>query len=320
MNWLGRRMLVIGTGEVAAQVVEHMKKAHHKNDVVGCLRLSEMHPVLVDADMCVGTYDNLKQMVDCLSVSVLLIADYQLPNSEVLKLLSKPCFSNLTIVQCLPPAVEGYWNCPVSAYGELRYCLLTSHPMGLGLRLFKRGFDVLVSALALLLLSPLMLLLCLLIGRHPIYKQERIGRRGKRFAIYKLRTMCVNAEKKGPQLSSEADERITKIGRFLRKYRIDEFPQFYNVLCGDMSLIGPRPERWFYFKQITAVEPEAFLLLNIRPGITSMGMVKYGYASSVEMMLTRLQYDKVYYQHATWCTELAVFVKTIKTILKGRGV
>lgn len=320
MNWLGQRMLVIGTGEIAAQVIEHMKIAHDKSEVVGCLRISEQHDICVDPEMCVGSYDDLKQMLDCLSVSVLLIADYDLPKETVLKLLGKPYLRHLTIVQCLSPHQDPYWNCGLHTYKNLRYCLLTQHPMSTTLRICKRFGDVLLSFVALLFLSPMLLVLCLLIGKDPIYKQERVGRRGKRFIIYKLRTMCINAEKKGPMLSSQEDKRITTIGRFLRKYRIDEFPQFYNVLKGDMSLIGPRPERWFYFKKITSIEPEAYLLLNIRPGITSMGMVKYGYASNVDMMLTRLQYEKVYYQHATWCTELAVFANTCKTIVKGRGV
>ena len=158
----------------------------------------------------------------------------------------------------------------------------------------KRAIDVVAAFVALILFSPLFLILALLIKRDskgPVfYKQERIGYRHKPFKIYKFRTMKVDAEQGKPMLSGENDSRITKIGKVLRKYRLDELPQFWNVLKGDMSLVGPRPEREYFIRQIVERAPYYVLLHQIRPGITSWGMVKYGYARNVDEMIARLKY------------------------------
>lgn len=150
----------------------------------------------------------------------------------------------------------------------------------------KRVIDIFVSFIALILLSPLFLLLAILIKKDsngPIfYKQERIGYRHRPFKIYKFRTMKAHAENGIPLLSEENDKRVTKIGKVLRKYRLDELPQFWNVLKGDMSLVGPRPEREYFIRQIVERAPYYVLLHQIRPGITSWGMVKYGYARNVD--------------------------------------
>lgn len=184
-------------------------------------------------------------------------------------------------------------------------------------------FDRLFSAVMLLILAPLYAFLAIAVRRSsngPVfYTQERIGRHGKPFKIIKFRTMYIGAEQQGPQLSSEQDPRVTPIGKVLRKYRLDELPQFYNVLRGDMSLVGPRPERRYYIDQIVPHAPYYYLLHNVLPGITSWGMVRYGYASTVEEMVERLQYDRLYYENMSLKLDLTVLFYTIATIIKGKG-
>ena len=184
--------------------------------------------------------------------------------------------------------------------------------------------EVSFSVLVLILLSPLLLLLAVLIwisGRGPvIYSQDRIGRNGKPFVIYKFRSMKFDAENIKPMLSGINEERITRIGRFLRKYRIDEIPNFINVIRGDMSIVGPRPERQFFIDQIVIRNPEFNELLNVKPGITSWGQVKYGYASDVDEMLQRLEYDLYYIRNRSLWFDIKIIIYTLGTIIKGEGL
>ena len=132
--------------------------------------------------------------------------------------------------------------------------------------------------------------------------------------------MYVDAEDGGPKLSHEEDSRITHFGAIMRKYRLDELPQFWNVLKGDMSLVGPRPERKYFIDQIVQRAPYYYLLHNVKPGITSLGMVKYGYASTVDQMLERLEYDIIYYENMSLALDITILVYTIKTVVTGKGI
>ncbi|MCY1718823.1 sugar transferase [Prolixibacteraceae bacterium Z1-6] len=187
----------------------------------------------------------------------------------------------------------------------------------------KRLLDVVFSLMAIILFLPVFIVLCIIIkttSKGPVfYKQERIGRFGKPFHIYKLRSMIAEAENGTPALSSEEDNRITPIGKFLRKTHLDEIPQFYNVITGSMSLVGPRPEREYYINQIIKRAPHYTHLHKLRPGITSWGQVKYGYASNVDEMLERLTYDMMYLKNISLYIDFKILIYTVMVSFKGNG-
>ncbi len=208
-------------------------------------------------------------------------------------------------------------------YGE-PFIDLTSPAISESSKNIKRLIDVMVSSLMLVALSPLYLWLAIMVKRDSkgsvFYSQERIGLRQMPFKIYKFRSMRTDAEKAGPQLSSDDDSRVTKVGKILRKYRLDELPQFWNVLKGDMSLVGPRPERAYFIEKIMERAPYYALVYQVRPGITSWGMVKYGYASNVDQMVERTRFDLIYISNMSLFVDFKILIYTVNTVVTGKGV
>lgn len=188
----------------------------------------------------------------------------------------------------------------------------------------KRAFDIIISAVGLVILSPLLLLIALLVRLDSkgtiFYSQERIGLYGMPFRIYKFRTMVENAEASGvPQVTHDNDPRITRVGHWLRKYRLDELPQLWNILRGDMSIVGPRPERPYFVEQIMKEAPYYCLLYKVRPGLTSWGPIRVGYTDTMEKMIERLNCDVVYVENMSLLLDMKILFFTVGVIVKGKG-
>jgi exopolysaccharide biosynthesis polyprenyl glycosylphosphotransferase len=187
----------------------------------------------------------------------------------------------------------------------------------------KRLLDFVISLFSLIALLPFFALVAIIIkagdGGSIFYSQIRVGRGGIPFRMYKFRSMKADAEPNGPALSSDKDDRITPFGSFMRKWRIDELPQFWNVVKSEMSLIGPRPERQYFIQEMSKLAPQVKHLQRVKPGLTSLGMVKYGYAQNVEEMIDRLKYDIIYIEKRSLGLDFKIFLYTIVTLIRGRG-
>lgn len=186
----------------------------------------------------------------------------------------------------------------------------------------KRVFDILTSFIGLIVCSPVFLAVFIILKRREkgsvIFKQERIGYNGEPFFIYKFRTMHIDAEVKGPQLACKEDDRLTKTGKFLREHHLDELPQLWNVFIGDMSMVGPRPERQFFINQIMKRDPRYIHIFKMKPGVTSEATLYNGYTDTMEKMLERLNMDLHYLQTRTLWGDFVILVKTAFSIINGK--
>lgn len=322
-HWYSKTLLV-GHGAAAAEFAEKLERSKEQlgYKVVGCVRI----PGEGDAEMGLKCYelDDVAQVCRDENVNELIVVPSNHDTANVLWVIDRLFALNLPI-KITPEQFGVLSKAKINDLYGAPLVDISSSTMSASQKNIKRLVDVVVSAIVLLALLPVFAIVAVAIRLDSkggvLYSQERVGLHNRPFRIYKFRSMVANAEQDNvPQLSSGSDSRITRVGHFLRKYRIDELPQFWNVLKGDMSLVGPRPERQYFVNQIVKRVPAYSLVHQVRPGITSMGMVKFGYAESVDEMVQRFDYDLLYLENMSLLNDLKIMCYTVRIVFTGKGV
>ncbi len=320
----GFTTLLIGGSDKAVEIYNEMiQLPKGVNKFIGFVNLNGVDRYLEAQLPYLGHADHLEKVLSDHQIEEVIIALESTEHDKLRSIISRIDESNV-VIKILPDMYDILAGSVkmTNIFGAL-LIEVNEETMPFWQQAIKRFLDIVFSVIAIVLLLPVYLILAIAVklsSPGPIFfTQERVGLNGKPFKIIKYRTMYVNSEKNGPQLSSSNDPRITPIGRFLRKTRLDEFPQFLNVLLGDMSLVGPRPERQFYIDQIVQIEPQYLHLNKVRPGITSWGQVKYGYAENVDQMLQRMKFDLLYMKNRTLALDFKIMLYTVLIIFKGSG-
>ena len=328
---IGFPTLLIGSHKKAYQTYLDLEnqETYSGNRFVGYVSVDSTDPSDAEQRLtavmpCLGTVNDMKQLILDRKIEEVIIAVEDTEQTRIQQILRTLDGCGGVIIKITPDARD-------IILGMVRIDSIFHSPLiTINTRLMeewqysvKRLCDIVLSVLALILLSPVFVVTAIIVkctSPGPVfYAQERIGYKGKPFKMHKFRSMYTDAEAYGPALSRDDDPRITPFGRFMRKVRLDEIPQFYNVLKGTMSIVGYRPERQFYIDQIVKRCPEYLLLQRIKPGITSWGQVKYGYASTVDEMCERLKYDLLYMENMSITTDIKILIYTVGIIFQGRG-
>ena len=320
------KTVIIGGNSNAVKLYQTIQEENNQdgNLCIGFIALQEdQHDELANYLPKLGNLNNLESVIEKNEIEVVIISmdtsEHHLLSDILIRLSHTPLF-----IKVLPDLYD-FISGVVKTTSINAAALINIYPdlMPDWQRVCKRFIDILVSSLAIITLLPFYIFIILrvkLSSAGPVlYKQERIGKYGIPFNILKFRSMFINAEEMGPALSKTDDPRITNWGKFMRKWRIDELPQFFNILRGDMSLVGPRPERSFYINQITATHPHYKYLHKVKPGLTSWGMVQYGYAENLDQMIDRMKYDLLYIENCSLALDIKIMLYTFKVLFQGRG-
>ena len=322
---IGFNTLLIGGSQKAVDIYEELTEKHQNsgNKFIGFINLNGIDKKLEEKLPYLGHFNDIDNIIANVELEEVIIALDSTEHEKLRKIIAKISGRDLKIK--VIPDMYDILSGSVKMNNIFGAPLieLNSQILPIWQRVIKRGIDIVCASVAFVLLIPVYLTLSILVktsSEGPIFfRQERIGKNGVPFMIIKFRTMYMDAEKAGPQLSSSHDPRITKIGRIMRKMRLDEFPQFWNVIVGDMSLVGPRPERQFFIDKIIDVEPQFTQLNKVRPGITSWGQVKYGYAENVNEMIQRMKYDLLYLKNMSIALDFKIMLYTILIVFKAKG-
>jgi len=323
---LKHRMLVLGTGTRAAKAMEllHAADTRRRIHIVGFLPLQGLHH-FVDHSLILAEQGTLSEIVDKYQVDEIVIAVRErrgggLPVNDLLECKLK----GVHVIELSSFFERERGQVQLESLNASWMVLSDGFQQGFMRDAGKRLFDLVTSLSLLALTLPLMLLaiviICLESGFPILYRQERVGLGGKIFTIYKFRSMVQNAEKDGtPQWAQAGDARVTRVGNFIRKVRIDELPQIFNVLRGDMSFVGPRPERPFFVDQLIEQVPYYAARHSVKPGITGWAQVRYPYGASLEDAIEKLQYDLYYVKNHTFFLDLLIMFQTAQVVLFGKG-
>ncbi|MEN8157721.1 MAG: sugar transferase, partial [Bacteroidota bacterium] len=324
---IGFKTVMIGSNENAVDVYRDIldQKKSSGHEILGFINIHQkVHYQLQDHIAHLGSHENMEVILRDMAVEEVIIALEPSEHGKIGDIINRLSLLDLHIsaIPSMTDILTGKVKSSV-IFGtpllEVTHELMPAWQQNL-----KQIMDLMLSTISLIILLPLIMFLTIgviLSSRGPIfYKQQRIGRFGEPFDIYKFRSMYNNAEENGPELSSKHDPRVTRFGQFMRKHRLDEIPNFFNVLKGEMALVGPRPERAYFIKKITEQAPHYCHLHKVKPGITSWGQVKYGYAESVDEMIKRLRYDILYIENMSLFVDIKILFYTAITILKGSGV